>query len=61
MERGVATGTGVGTHAGARGPAGRRCRFGPLAMGISGFVAAAPILFGITATGRSLETMTATA
>jgi hypothetical protein len=30
-------------------------------MGISGFVAAGLILFGITATGRSLETTTATA
>ena len=30
-----------------------------LVMGISGFVAAALILFGITATGRSLETVTA--
>ena len=28
-------------------------------MGISGFVAGALILFGITATGRSLETVTA--
>jgi hypothetical protein len=31
-----------------------------LVMGITGFVAGALILFGITATGRSLETVTTT-
>jgi hypothetical protein len=64
--RGVAPGDGCGPHRGALAPLivlGAYSAWGFsssfLVMGISGFVAAALTLLGITATGTSLEKATA--